>query len=298
MTNFIIVRHGYSVANKQGYMTGQSNVPLAPEGLEQARQTAEFIHKNYKIDAIYSSPLLRAVQTAEPLSELFNLPIITNDGLKEINAGLWEGKTPAEIFALYPEEFSLWRNDVGNSRCTGGESLQEVQTRAVSALKDIEKKACGQTVAIFTHAAVIRSCFCFFKNLPLSEAKNIPWAPNASVSEVIFDNGNFRLITEGQNEHLSAIKTNLPKNIQRVVNKERKKKVKKRAEKPAFFISIFVGNFIDCFVSVFLGKKHQKPAYRSIIDTFAGFLFDCSAYSIRHLAFCLFVFIVTPFDEI
>lgn len=213
MTKLIIIRHGYSVANKSGYMTGQSDVPLAPEGLEQAAQTAEFVYKNYKIDAIFSSPLLRAVQTAEPLSELFKLPIITNDGLKEINAGLWEGKTPAEIFSLYPEEFSLWRNDIGNARCTGGENLQEVQNRAISALKNIAKKSSEQTIAVFTHAAVIRSCFCFFKNLPLSEAKNIPWVPNASVSEVICDNGNFCLKTEGQNEHLSALKTSLPKNI-------------------------------------------------------------------------------------
>lgn len=213
MTELIIIRHGYSVANKQGYMTGQSDVPLAPEGLEQAEQTAKFVCENYDINAIVSSPLLRARQTAEPLCKLAKLPLALIDDLKELNAGAWEGKTPAELFELYPEEFSLWKTDTGLSRCTGGESMAEVQTRAVAAFEKIARNFEGQTVAVVTHAAVIRSCFCFFKGLELSEMKNIPWVPNASVSEVRFENGKFILKTEGYNEHLTTIKTTLPKSI-------------------------------------------------------------------------------------
>lgn len=213
MTNLIIIRHGYSVANKQGYMTGQSDVPLAPEGLEQAEQTAKFVCDNYNINAIVSSPLLRARQTAEPICKRAKLPLFINDGLKELNAGDWEGKTPAELFERYPEEFLLWKTDVGLSRCVGGESMAEVQTRAIAALEKTARQFDGQTVTVVAHAAVIRACFCFFKKLPLSEMKNIPWVPNASVSEVTFENGEFILKTEGYNEHLTTIKTTLPKNI-------------------------------------------------------------------------------------
>ncbi len=213
MTNLIIIRHGYSVANKSGYMTGQSDVPLAKEGLIQAAQTAEFVYKNYKIDAVFSSPLLRARQTAEPLSKLSGLPVFINENLKEINAGLWEGKTPAELIKLFPEEFSLWKTDVGLSRCPGGESMQEVQSRAVKAFEQIASDFDEKSVAVVTHAAVIRSCFCFFKGLNSSEMKTFPWVPNASVSEVVYKNGKFSLITEGFNEHLTTIKTTLPKSI-------------------------------------------------------------------------------------
>ena len=82
MTTFLIIRHGYSKSNENGYFTGQTDVPLALLGLQQAEQTAQYLFSHYQIDVLYSSPLQRAYQTALPISKRFNLPIQIEEDLK------------------------------------------------------------------------------------------------------------------------------------------------------------------------------------------------------------------------
>lgn len=209
----IIVRHGYSQANEAGYLTGQSDVPLAKLGEIQAEKTAAEIFKKYKIDGIYSSPLKRARQTAEPIAKLFKLPVVLENDLQEINAGEWEGHTPDELLAKYPKEFSLWKNDVGNARCTGGESVLEVQNRAVATLKKIAKANLGKTVAVTTHACFIRTAFCAFYGLTLADMKNLQWEPNASISVVSYKSGVFTIEERGKADHLAGITTTLPTSV-------------------------------------------------------------------------------------
>ena len=84
MVKFLVIRHGYSKSNEQGLFTGRTDVPLADTGIIQARKTARLIADNYRVDAIYSSPLLRALQTAEPLSRELGLPVVICDDLCEI----------------------------------------------------------------------------------------------------------------------------------------------------------------------------------------------------------------------
>lgn len=212
-TTFLIIRHGYSKSNENGYFTGQTDVPLAELGKAQAEQTADYLYKNYKLDALYSSPLQRAYSTALPISKCFQLPIQTEEDLKEINGGKWEEKTPKTILSLYKEAYSLWLKNIGEARCTDGETMQEVQIRATNALKKIAQNHDGQTVAVTTHAGVIRALQCLWQSLPLSEMKNIPWVENASISVVTCQNGTFTPLKIGYNEHLTSEKTNLPKNI-------------------------------------------------------------------------------------
>lgn len=212
-TNFIIIRHGYSKSNENGYFTGQTDIPLADLGKIQAKQTAQYLFNHFKIDAVYSSPLQRAYQTALPLARLFNLPIETIDDLKEINGGAWEEKTPEQILALYKNDYTLWLNDIGIARCTDGENMQEVQIRASNTLRKIAQQQDNKTVAITTHAGVIRALQCVWQRLPLTEMKNIPWVENASFSLITYDNETFIPLTIGFCEHLTTTKTNLPKNM-------------------------------------------------------------------------------------
>lgn len=213
MTTFLIIRHGYSKSNEHGYFTGQTDVPLAGLGIEQAEQTARYLYENYKIDFLYSSPLQRAYHTALPISRLFNLPVRTENDLKEINGGAWEEKTPEQILKLYKEEYTLWLRDIGLARCTNGETMQEVQARASKSLAEIAQKHNGKIIAVTTHAGVIRALQCLWQNLPLTEMKNIPWVENASVSIVHYDNGRFIPLQIGYTEHLTTSKTTLPKNM-------------------------------------------------------------------------------------
>lgn len=213
MTTFLIIRHGYSKSNEHGYFTGQTDVPLAELGVEQAEQTARYLYGKYKIDFLYSSPLQRAYHTALPISKLFKLPIQIENDLKEINGGSWEEKTPEQILKLYKEEYTLWLRNIGLARCTNGENMQEVQARAANSLAEIAQKHDEKIVAVTTHAGVIRALQCLWQNLPLTEMKNIPWVENASVSVVNYDNGIFIPRQIGYTQHLTTTKTTLPKNI-------------------------------------------------------------------------------------
>lgn len=213
MTTFLIIRHGYSKSNENGYFTGQTDVALSTLGIEQANQTARYLYENFKIDLLYSSPLQRAFNTALPISNLFNLPILIENDFKEINGGAWEEKTPEELLRFYRKDYTLWLNNIGVARCTGGESMEEVQLRASNALKKLATQYDGKNIAITTHAGVIRALQCLWQKLPLTEMKTIPWVENASVSIIVYDHEEFIVNQIGQSKHLQTQKTNLPHNM-------------------------------------------------------------------------------------
>ncbi len=213
MTTFLIIRHGYSKSNEHGYFTGQTDVQLSTLGIEQANQTARYLYENFKIDLLYSSPLQRALNTALPISNLFKLPILIENDLKEINGGDWEEKTPEQILKLYKDDYTLWLNNIGIARCTNGECMEEVQLRASNALKKLATEHDGKTIAITTHAGVIRALQCLWQKLPLTEMKTIPWVENASVSIIIYNHEEFIVKEIGKNKHLQTQKTNLPNNM-------------------------------------------------------------------------------------
>ena len=211
MTTLLLVRHGYSLSNESGTFTGQTDVPLTEEGVRQAKLTARYLADNYHTDKILSGDLLRTVQTAGPFSVLTKLPILKDKELREIYGGKWEGKKAEEISSLYPADYERWKNDIGNSCPTGGESVKEVQTRAVAKLERIAAENEGETVAVFTHACFIRAAECYYKGLPLSGMQNIPWVKNASVTELFYADGKFSLGKVGCAEQLNTLVTSIPK---------------------------------------------------------------------------------------
>lgn len=200
-TTFIIIRHGYSKSNEYGRFIGQTDVALSERGKIQAEQTAKYLYGHYSIDFIYSSPLQRAYQTAVPLSNYFHLPIQIETDLQEINGGAWEGKLPEELLKLYRDDYTLWLSNIGVARCTQGENMQEVQNRALKLLSKIANKHEDKTIAIITHAGVIRALQCFWNNLPLSEMKTIPWVENCSLSIIHQTNKIFYPIEIGSCQH-------------------------------------------------------------------------------------------------
>lgn len=207
MTTVLLIRHGHSVTNQKGVFTGQTDVALSPIGEEQANLTARFVSENYSVDKIYSSDLIRAVCTARPLAEKTNKEIIKDVKLREIYGGEWEGKKVDDIMFNYPEQYALWKNNIGLCRPPCGESVEELQKRAGKEVYKIASENDGKTVAIFSHACFIRTIQCLFQNIPLSGMHNIPWVPNASVTEVIFHGGSAKITKLAQSEHLEKIET-------------------------------------------------------------------------------------------
>ncbi len=190
-TKIYLVRHGESTANEEGLFLGQKNRDLTQKGHLQAEKSAEFL-KNKEIDKIYSSDLDRACQTAEHLAVKKGMKVITDKGIREIDAGEWDFKKFTDLPTLYPEEYAVWLTDVGHARCTGGESFVETQERVYSAMERIAQENLGKTIAIYSHGTAIQSFICKVKGVDLSRVrKDLPYATNASVTTLLYTDGKF-----------------------------------------------------------------------------------------------------------
>ena len=206
MTHLIITRHGYSEYNKTRMYTGQVDVALTDLGLRQAARTAEYVAETYKIDTIYSSDLKRAMSTAIPLSEKLGIPVIKEPLIKEIYGGLWENKLMPEIDKLYHDDYQLYKTTIGLARCTGGESLAELQARALEGMKKIAEENDGKTVFVATHGGVLLTLISAWMGLPLSKMHETPPATNSSITEVTYDGGEFKIVKYSFDEHLGELK--------------------------------------------------------------------------------------------
>ena len=213
MTRLIFIRHGESLGNAQRRFLGHTDWDLSEKGYVQAQRTAEYL-ENTHIDVVYSSDLLRAYNTVVPVARQRGLRIVKDTSLREIFAGKWEGMGFDDIQVAYPEGHKTWLEDIGRAVCDGGESVAHLQERVNLAVKKIVAENKGKTVCIGTHATPIRTMLCIWQNLPLSEAKNINWVTNASVTVVDYDDdGSFKLVQAGYAEHLADICSDKLKNI-------------------------------------------------------------------------------------
>lgn len=213
MTRLILIRHGESVANRNNVFAGHSNFSLTEKGHTQAELSAEYIVQNYKIDKIYASDLKRAYFTAFPIAKKTENVIIPDEGLREIYAGEWESMPFPEIPQKYPEAFLTWTTDVGHARCPGGESTQELGLRIIKRLAEIGEENDGKTVVIATHATPIRALQTFCEYGDFAQMQKVPWVANASLTELEYSSGEFKLIKVGVTDHLKELVTDLPKDI-------------------------------------------------------------------------------------
>ena len=208
MVKLYLVRHGQSTANLNDVFLGQHNLDLTSLGLEQAKITANYL-KNIHVDAIYSSDLTRAVDTAEQTAKLLNLPIILEKGLREIDGGLWEEQPFYSLKEKYYDNFVAFTTDIGSSKVDGGESVAELYERFIKTVENISKANDNKTVLIFSHATCIRCFGAFCMGKGLKNMQSVPWPNNASVTEVDYDNGKFTLVKYGYDDFMGQKKTGL-----------------------------------------------------------------------------------------
>ena len=213
MTTLLLIRHGESLANREGFFAGQCDVPLEEKGHLQARLTAEFIHSHYPVDRVYASDLCRAWDTGNAVAQPLGLEVIAEPRLREVFSGQWQGLTFPQIIAQYEQDYQVWLTDIGNCTCTGGESICDLYQRVYEALEEIAEQNPQKTVVIATHATPIRAIQCVMSGHPLSHMKDIPWVSNASVTELFYENGRWTLGEVGQDSHLQELKTTFGKNV-------------------------------------------------------------------------------------
>ena len=213
MTRFIVIRHGQSMSNLEGYFTGQTNTPLSPLGQRQAELAAEYILSNYSFDKNYASDLSRAFDTAKAVADRVGMDVIPNIGLREIFAGDWEGVSFKELNDTNSPAWQVWRNNIGCVQCPNGESVAELRERTAKTFAALADENPEKTLVIGTHATVLRVLICECLGLDADRMKEITWVPNASVTVVEYDAGTFRIAVPTYDKHLSGTQTSLPSNV-------------------------------------------------------------------------------------
>jgi len=154
-TTIILIRHGECEGNIKGMFRGRSDFPLNKRGLAQARDLAKEL-KSFPIKYIFTSPLLRAMQTAELIACEHNLEIKIEAGLNNIELGSWEGRLMEEIASLFPREWDLWLNNPEKLKLKDMETLSEVQKRAKDCLDNLVYRHSGELIALVSHRAVLK----------------------------------------------------------------------------------------------------------------------------------------------
>lgn len=197
VTTLYLIRHGATEGDDEKRYKGSIDLPLSKKGAEQINKTLNFIisyaqkvrlekqrnfllEKNIKlteeednkrplISAVYTSPLQRAVKSAEILARPFDLKPIELPELTERNFGLWEGMTYLEIREKYPLEFERWAKDPITYSPPMGESTLEVSSRVLKTIEKISKnhKNNNENIIIVAHGGVNRILLCHFLGMPL-----------------------------------------------------------------------------------------------------------------------------------
>ncbi len=215
-TIICIVRHGESVGNKNRVCLGHTDLDLTERGREQAKMTADEL-SCVKFDSIFSSDLVRAMNTARPHAELRGISITPSRQLRELYFGKWENASIDYLMENYHDEFvNGWRANFGTYTPPEGEYVQDMAFRIENELKRIASLNLGANTLVVSHAAAIRALWGRISGYkPEDVCAAIPFPSNASYSivEYVSDNEGERLIPIAYScdEHLSDLVTVIPK---------------------------------------------------------------------------------------
>ena len=180
---------------------GLTDIPLNDTGRQQAGFAKTGL-LDVELAAIYTSPLQRAVETAEIIRGDREIPIYPTEGLREMGIGEWEGLLVSEIDERYPGWYNIWRTAPTQIRLKGGEPYAETQKRAWKTFWEIVKKQEGKTVLIVSHMMCISSILLTVAGIPLDEVWQHPIG-NAALNIVEADSDGRAVITDwSKDDHI------------------------------------------------------------------------------------------------
>lgn len=151
----VLVRHGQTAWNAGEIFRGRADIELDETGRKQAQLLGEFLSVP-AIEAIYSSPLKRALETARAVAAHHNLEVQISEGLTDMDFGDWEGVQVEAVKQRYPEAYATWSLHPERASVPGGETLAAVQQRATAAVKSALTKHSGRVVFV-THRVVVKT---------------------------------------------------------------------------------------------------------------------------------------------
>ncbi|MCX7662573.1 MAG: histidine phosphatase family protein [Tepidimonas fonticaldi] len=201
VTRILAIRHGETAWNRDARIQGQIDIPLNDTGHWQAERTAAAL-ADEPIDALYSSDLSRARQTAEAIARQRGLAVQTHPGLRERHFGAFQGRTWAELEQAHPDVVHAWKARVPDFAPPGGESLLALRARVEAAFAELAARHPGQAIAVVAHGGVLDILYRAAARVDLQAPR--AWAMgNAAIHRLLWtaDSG-FALLSWGDTRHL------------------------------------------------------------------------------------------------
>ena len=203
--NLILIRHGETDWNRSGRCQGIADIVLNENGKKQARELARSL-KDYKITAVYSSHLKRALETAEHIAGHHGLDVRIEQGLHEMNQGDLEGMSFPDIRERYADVLTKWRESPETLRLPNGESLIEVQDRAWSVFQKVHREHQGETVVAVSHNLTIITLLCKITGVGLKGFRDFN-VQATSKNVIVSENGYIRVDVINDVSHLSPMES-------------------------------------------------------------------------------------------
>lgn len=186
-TTILLARHGETDWNAVGRWQGHTDRSLTERGRRQAAELADRL-ANVEIDAVYSSDLLRAVETAEPVAKRLGLPLQTLPELREVDVGTWAGLTRDEVAERFPEGFRRWSE--WQTGWEDGETYDEMGERVVGAILRLAGEQEGGRILVVSHGGAIRALHAAAAGIDIAAYRQLrPVVQNARVTSILVENG-------------------------------------------------------------------------------------------------------------
>jgi len=203
MTSIYLVRHGQTAWNKEEIFRGRTDVPLDGTGVKQAELAGEYF-RGMEIDAIYSSPLSRAWQTAQKIAKNHSLEVQVLEGIIDMSFGDWEGNARQEIQKMDPETYRMWIEEPHRVRPSGGESLEEVRIRSMTALEEVIQSHPGKTLILVSHRVINKVLICAILGIDQSHFWQITQDTTA-INLIQYRKGRYILSLMNETCHLKSL---------------------------------------------------------------------------------------------
>lgn len=197
----LLVRHGHVEGITPDRFRGRMELALTNLGLQQANRTAEYISRTWKPSAIYCSPMGRCMTTAEIIGARCDLRIAIDPNLNDIDYGDWQWKTKDEVARDFPEQYRTWMERPALMRFPGGESFQDLLSRAADAVRAALALNSMDPVILVTHDSVNRAMLLQLLDLPMSGYWRLSQSPCA-ITEVQVSPEHIVLARLNQTTHL------------------------------------------------------------------------------------------------
>jgi broad specificity phosphatase PhoE len=190
VTTILLARHGETDWNREGRFQGWADPPLNRTGLDQAVELSVRLMAE-ELAAVYSSPLVRALETAEIVAASHGLEPVTVEALREVDVGSWSGLTRAEIEERFPDEYARWLDY--EQGWQDGETYEAMSARVVAALLELATANDGARLLVVSHGGPIRAAAAAADGVSYAEARRrSPVVGNATVLELAVESGKLR----------------------------------------------------------------------------------------------------------